>query len=302
MLALVLGVACTQSAPAQTFKPVKVKGGATLIQIAAGGKSVWALARSGHPYIFNGKQFVLANNIYLCQIAVGGGNLLQPDAVWGIDCSGNVYTATKSGTTWVFSQVPGFLAGSIPGSIAVGIGYQDVCHPSEVWGLNPAALIFRFNFCNQNWDNVPGSLVGLAVGGGDVWGYNGVAELYRFDFSQQSFQLVTGDFGEVEQLTVGPNGVWASVDGGKIYGVYSYNDPYHGPRYTLDPVSGKSIQLKAGGDGVWGIGPAQQIYRLDSDLAAFVQIPGALVSISVGSGGGVWGIDGAGKPYAFSTP
>src|ERR1700738_2038128 len=77
MLALALGIVCTQSAPAQTFKRVNVQGGAALIQIAPGGASVWALASSGHPYIFKTNKFVLANNIYLCQIAVGGGNTLQ---------------------------------------------------------------------------------------------------------------------------------------------------------------------------------------------------------------------------------
>jgi hypothetical protein len=34
-----------------------------------------------------------------------------------------------------------------------------------------------------------------------------------------------------------------------------------------------------------------------------VQIQGAaLVSISVGSGGGVWGLNGAGQPFGFTTP
>jgi hypothetical protein len=60
ILAFVLGMACTQSAPAQTFKRVNVQGGAALTQIAAGGASVWARSSSGHPYILKGKQFVLA--------------------------------------------------------------------------------------------------------------------------------------------------------------------------------------------------------------------------------------------------
>jgi hypothetical protein len=57
MLALVLGIACTQSASAQTFKRVNFKGGAPLVQIAAGGASVWARASNGNPYILKGKQW-----------------------------------------------------------------------------------------------------------------------------------------------------------------------------------------------------------------------------------------------------
>ena len=294
MLALVLGIACTQSAPAQTFKHVNVKGGVPLVQIAAGGASVWALASNGNPYILMGKTFVLANSISLTQLAVGGGNAFQKDAVWGLNSSGNIYKATKSGTLWLFSQVPGVLD-----FIAVGIGYKDTCHPYEVWGLS-STLIYRYNFCSQSFEQEPGTLLSLAVGGGDVWGYEGTAKLYRFDFFSQSFELVD-QFGEVEQLTVGPNGVWASVNGGNMVEVDWYRD-FQGLHHVVASLYGQSIQLKAGGDGVWGIGPVQQVYRLDSDLAAFFQIPGALVSISVGSGGGVWGIDGAGKAYAFSTP
>ena len=51
MLALVLGIACAQPAPAQTFKRAKVQGGAALVQVSSGGASVWALASNGKPYI-----------------------------------------------------------------------------------------------------------------------------------------------------------------------------------------------------------------------------------------------------------
>jgi hypothetical protein len=104
VLGLVLGMACVQPALAQTFKQVKVRGGIPLIQVAPGGASVWALANNGHPYVYKNKQFILANNIFLCQIAVGGGNVAQADAVFGLDCSGNIYRATPSETIWTFSQ------------------------------------------------------------------------------------------------------------------------------------------------------------------------------------------------------
>ena len=36
------------------------------------------------------------------------------------------------------------------------------------------------------------------------------------------------------------------------------------------------IQIQAGGNGLWAIGSAQQIYRFDSSSQSLVQIPGAL--------------------------
>jgi hypothetical protein len=165
MLALVLGIACAQSAPAQTFKKIKVNGNAPLVQVISGGASVWALASNGKPYIFNGTSFALANNISLSQIAVGGGNAAQADAVWALNSSGSIYRASKSGATWIFSQVPGVLA-----VIAVGPGYLNSCHPYEVWGLNPSSQIYRYNFCGNHFEQVPGILCEIQVGGGEIWG------------------------------------------------------------------------------------------------------------------------------------
>jgi hypothetical protein len=288
MLALALGIACTQSAPAQTFKRVKVYGGAALAQIAAGGASVWARASNGNPYILKGKQFVLANSISLTQIAVGGGNLLQADAVWGLDSSGNIYKATKSGTSWVFSQAPGVLE-----FIAVGAGYNDNCHPYEVWGLY-ASSIYRFNYCVGNWDFVPGSLATLAVSSGDMWGINGNGDIFRFNFKTLGFEQVTARLGPYAQITVGTNVVFANNPGAQALTELTQA----GQTF----LGGSLIQVQAGGDGVWGIGSSQQIFRLQPFTSNFTQIPGALVSISVGSGGGVWGLDSSGKAYGFTTP
>ena len=289
MLALALGIASTQSATAQSFKHVNVKGGAALARIAAGGASVWALASNGNPYIFKVNKFVLANSISLTQLAVGGGNALQADAVWGLDSSGNIYSATKRGTSWIFNQMPGFLD-----FIAVGIGYNDSCHPYEVWGLNPAAEIYRYNFCIQNWDQVAGTLGSLAVGGGDIWGVNGLFQTFRFDFATLTFIQKSILF---TQVTVGPNGVWALETDDRIF---QFDD--HTQFFFIVSPTLKLTQIQAGGNGVWGIDSSQQIFRLEPSTWSFVQIPGALVSISVGTGGGVWGINGSGQAYWFTTP
>jgi len=178
ILALVLGMACTQFAPAQTFKKVKVNKNAPIVQVASGGASAWALASNGNPYTFNGKNFVLANSISLSQIAVGGGNATQADAVWALNSSGNIYRATKSGSTWTFSQVPGSLD-----LIQVGPGYRDNCHPYEVWGLNTGSQIYRYNYCTSQFDQQSGFLCDIHVGGGDIWGAQCGPNVYRFNFS-----------------------------------------------------------------------------------------------------------------------
>jgi hypothetical protein len=283
MLALILGMVCAQSALAQSFKPVTVQGGAALGQISSGGASVWALGSNHHPYIYKKPQFVLANNVSLTQIAVGGGNVAQADTVWGLDSAGRIYHAHKNGTSWVFSRVPGVLD-----FIAVGIGYQDNCHPYEVWGLNPAASIFRYNFCVKNWDQVPGTLGTLAVGGGDIWGLNGDGSLFWFNFSLKGFFQ---EFTNCTQFAVGPTDVFAL--NGYVWEVLASR-----------PLESQEVlnQVQAGGDGVWAIGLSKALYRLDPGEYGFFMVPGALVSISVGSGGGVWGLDISGKPYVFTTP
>lgn len=292
--ALVVGIACTQSARAQTFKRVLVQGGAKLAQIAPGGVSVWARATNGKPYILKGKQFALANSITLSQIAVGGGNAFQADTVWGLNSAGSIFTATKSGTTWVFSPVPGVLD-----FIAVGIGYQDSCHPYEVWGLNPAAQIFRYNYCLKNWEQIAGTLNTLSTGGGDVWGLNGNGTPFVFNFATLSFDPVPdGPNRSYRQITVGPYGAWAIST---TAGVYEYDKLL----FEFFPVAASLVQIQAGGSGVWGIDyahGANPIFRFQPSTLTFIQFPGDLTSISVGSGGGVWGINSAGQAYGFSAP
>jgi Tectonin domain len=291
VLALVLGMACTQSAPAQTFKKVKVNGNAPIMQVASGGNSAWALASNGNPYIFNGKNFVLANSISLSQIAVGGGNAVQADVVWALNSSGNVYRATKNGSSWTFSQVPGVLD-----LIEVGPGYHDKCHPYEVWGLNTGSQIYRYNYCTSQFDQQSGFLCDIHVGGGYVWGAQCGPNVFKFNFSTGVFDQIADPFGAFPQLAVGPNGgVWAIDTGNQSVAQY---DPFSTFQYVIGCCS---QQIQAGGDGVW-ILSGNQILRLDPSTLLYADVPGSLDSISVGSGGGVWGINSSHQVFAFSTP
>jgi hypothetical protein len=289
MIALALAIGCMQSAPAQTFKRVKVNGNAPIVQVASGGASVWALASNGKPYVFNGKTFVLAHNISLTQIAVGGGSAAQADEVWGLNSSGSVYRASKSGSSWTFSQVPGSLD-----VIEVGPGYQDSCHPYEVWGLNTSSQIYRYNFCGDNFDQEPGILCEIQVGGGDVWGAQCGPNVFRFNFSTLTFDQVSDPFGSIPAITVGPNGVWAIDTSNSA--VYQYDD-FSG----FHDISCCGItQLQAGGNGVWAL-YGSTILRLEPSTLNFVEVPGSLISISTGNDG-VWGINSSHQVLAFSTP
>jgi len=305
VLASVLTIALSTSALAQSFKQIPVKGGAKMMQIASGGHSVWALATNGQPYIYQNNQFVLANSRSLSQIAVGGGNVRQADTVWALDSATNIYRASKNGTSWVFKQMPGNLD-----FIAVGIGYDDNCHPYEVWGINSASLIYRFNFCIHNWENIPGSLRTLVIGNGDIWGINSSDQLYRFDFDTFGFTGYDLGASPATSVTAGANGVWLlSCTFGKfeVCQPYQYNPGMQmfGELQTI-PEGLVIVDIQAGGDGAWGLGyhvgsHTGAIIRFDSESIGY-QVPGTLVSISVGDGGGVWGLDGAGQPYSFTTP
>lgn len=270
---------------AQTFKKVNVALAAPLAQVSAGGTSVWALATNGKPYILKGGSFALANAVSLSQIAVGGGSLRQADTVWALDSSNKIYHATKSGTTWVFTQVPGVL-----NFIAVGAGYQDKCHPYEVWGLNPAAQIFRYDFCAKNFVQVAGTLATLAIGG-DIWGINGSGAIFRFNPASLAFDSLPGS---LTQIAVGPNGFWGLFSNT----IYAFYDNVQ----NFAPLSGTFAQIQAGGNGVWALTPSGFIYRLEPSSSLFVQIPGVLTSLSVGSGAGVWGINSVHQVFAFSAP
>lgn len=290
ILVLVLGIACSQSAPAQTFKKVKVSKNAPVTQVASGGASVWALA-NGSPYIFNGKSFVLANGISLTQIAVGGGNAAQEDEVWGLDSRGSIYRAVKGGSPWSFSQVTGLLD-----LIQVGPGYRDNCHPYEVWGLNTASQIYRYNYCTSKFDQQSGFLCDLHVGGGDIWGAECGPNVYRFNFTTGVFDPIANQFSAFPQLTVGSNGdAWATDTSDSL--VYKYNDDLQG----FGGSFGCCVTQIQAGNGVW-ILDGSNIYRWEPSALKFGQVGGSFVSISVGSGGGVWAINSSHQVFAFSTP
>ena len=136
------------------------------------------------------------------------------------------------------------------------------------------------------------------MGGGDIWGINGNGQLYFFNFATLSFNPLRDQGIPYAQISVGPTSAFALSDPppSSVLQIISHG----GPVFSL---LGSVDQVQAGGNGVWGIDPSQQVFRFDPMVELPVQIQGAaLVSISVGSGGGVWGLNGAGQPFGFTTP
>jgi len=123
------------------------------------------------------------------------------------------------------------------------------------------------------------------------------ANVFRFNFSTGNFDQIPNPFGAFPALAVGPNGtVWAADSGSAD--VYQY-DNFSGSWGLL--VFGFSQIIQAGGDGVWALS-GNNIYRFEPSKLSLVPVPGLLASISVGSGGGVWGTNSSHQVFAFSTP
>ncbi|MGO4880999.1 MAG: tectonin domain-containing protein [Bryobacteraceae bacterium] len=283
-------------ASAQEFKQITNR---LLVQVAAGRAEVWGLSYSpGAPYRYNAatKKFDQIGTGLpvgtLTQIAVGGGSLLQADAVWGRDQNQEVFQFDFTTNMWVLMAHYGSLE-----YLTVGDGYTDSCHPYEVWGLSENQQIFRFNYCTSVFDLIPGSLAQISTGGGDVWGINSSGQIFQYNFQAQQFLQIPGS---LQQIAVGVNDVWGLDASGKAY-------RYEGAGFVL--IDGAAfIQIATGENGVWGIttsiwNPSTTIIvRLDPNVETAVVVPGILTQIAVGDGAGVWGINGSDNVFSFVRP
>jgi len=311
-------------AAAQHFKQMN----GTLTQIAAGRNEVWGL-KGSTVYRFNSSTMKFAkvsvpDESVLTQIAVGGGTLSQKDEVWGVSNGHVVFQYDFSTNKFVLQNTCG---GSDCGAfeqIAVGPGYEDNCHPYEVWGLDttspPQTFTWRYNYCTSQFDSIPQPddsyyyVSQIATGGGDVWAIDNYGEVWEY---ASPYWFGPGPaYGELtgfEQISVGVNDVW-TVNSGSIWNWAPSTQAYiYG--VTLGVLA---IQTATGGDGVWVIynasGANGLIARYDFQLgpnngglgSGYFSSPFSLTSpavqIAVGSGAGVWAIDNQNRVYAFVRP
>jgi Tectonin domain len=314
-LMLICLTAAVVPASAQHFKQIT---GTPLSQIAAGRKEVWGLYNS-QIYRFNPntESFDPIPGA-LTQIAVGGGTLMQTDEVWGIN-NGEVYRFNFNTNT--FDSVPGgpkpckFCIVVSFSQIAVGAGYEDNCHPYEVWVLTSLGNPYRYNYCTSLFDNTPTlfdiggtethvAFTRIAVNAGSVWGLSAsTVPALVFEYSQQSGWGQANDLGSFQQISIGINGVWALDSTGEVWNWQSglFRMPIGG--YP----GGAANQLAAGGDGVWVIYDNSLVARYDFQNGSFSSVPlpagaDSAAQIAVGSGAGVWMVDISDQVYTLVRP
>jgi hypothetical protein len=328
-LALICSIAAVIPASAQHFQQMA----GSLTQIAAGRAEVWGLDGS-QPYRFNPNthKFVKISGS-LTQIAVGGGSLLEPDQVWGINASGLVYQYNFS--TKAFVYVTGgieckFCLYDSFTQLVVGEGDEDAaaggsdgCHPYEVWALQSnlafQGLPYRYNYCEGQFDQIPlpssstTPFTHIATGGSDIWALDGNAHIWHYNqFDNLWFQVTNGGyFGTLQQITVGVNDVWG-LDGNGT--VYRY-DPNNATFVLIQPGSDVDVtQIAAGGNGVWAISASSpdsglcNILRFDSGPQGFQSfcLSGSssqdATQIAVGSGAGIWAVNSSNQVNAWVRP
>jgi hypothetical protein len=70
----------------------------------------------------------------------------------------------------------------------------------------------------------------------------------------------------------------------------------------MNSVGGNTVQVSAGGDGVWIVDTSTHIWHFDSSSEAFVEVQGNLKTISSGFGAGVFGINSSDGVFTFVRP
>jgi hypothetical protein len=339
-LLLICSTAAVVPAAAQHFQQMT----GSLTQIAAGRAEVWGLDGS-QPYRFNSstKTFVkISDKIsgQLTHIAVGGGSLLEPDQVWGINAGAEVYQYNFS--TKAFVYVTGgieckFCLDDSFSQLVVGEGDEDAlaggsdgCHPYEVWALQSNFAFqgrpYRYNYCEGQFDQISlplGSTTPftvLATGGSDIWALDANAHIWHYNqFDNLWFQVTNGGyFGTLQQITVGVNDVWG-LDGNGT--VYRY-DPKNATFALIE--SGSEVdatQIAAAGDGVWAISASSpdsghcnvlrfQSYGLGTPTGGggfqsfCLSASGSqdATQIAVGSGAGIWVVNYSKQVNAWVRP
>jgi hypothetical protein len=276
--------ALTSTAAAQGFAQVP----GFLSKIAVGSHTVAGINDSGQIVTYDTSssnfQPIPGGSGQFVALAVGGGTVLQPDEVWGLDENRQIFRLSNGS----FQQIPGQLA-----QIAVGPGFET-CHPAEVWGLNETGGIFRFDFCSGQFHQAPGQLIQISVGEHEVWGLNATGAIFHWNFNTFVFENVPG---VLSQISAGPAGaVWGVNQEGKVFRLSRNKES---AKFLEIAIAGPLEVISVGGNGVWGLDGKQGILHFDEGAQQFVGVTGLLDSIAVGSSGGIWGLSGNQGIFVF---
>jgi hypothetical protein len=284
-LAVSICSALTSTAAAQSFSQIP----GFLSKIAVGSHTVAGINDSSQvvTYDTSSSKFepISGGSGQFNAVAVGGGTLLQPDEVWALNTDNQIFRLSNGS----FKQIPGQLT-----QIAVGPGFES-CHPTEVWGINNATGdVFRFDFCSGQFNQATGQLSQITVGEHEVWGLNSTGAIFQWNFSTFVFENVPG---VLSQISAGPAGaVWGVTSAGKVFRLSRDTE---GAKFL--EMTGQIAVISVGGNGVWGLNFEEGIFHFDQGAQQFVQVPGALDSLAVGSSGGIWGLNGSQNIFVFTV-
>jgi hypothetical protein len=326
-LTLIGSIAAVVPASAQHFEQMK---GASLTQIAAGRNEVWGLNGS-EVYRFNSstekfaKVSVPNKGQGLTQIAVGGGTLLQKDEVWGVDVNG-VGGGPVYHFNWSTNKFDEYAGGRFGLSqIVVGPGYEDSCHPYEVWGIVVSTVFpqgtWRYNYCTSGFESITNpsgiDFSQIATGGGDIWAVSLISVIndgitlntWEYLPPYGGWALggtVLGTSLDLSQVAVGASNVWAIAAEGNqacagTWGPIDTVQYFAGVCYTTAQVATGAdgawiLYNNAAGNGLIGHWDAQQ------GVPVQFQLTSPAVQVAVGSGAGVWAIDSENRVYTFVRP
>lgn len=268
-------------APSESW--VQIPGNLTSIAVGANG-DVWGLNSSQSIFrlvgtTLRGYQTLTPVNGTADQISVA-----VDGRVWAISGNAVEYFDPGMQSLEVFPGAPSL------SQLSAGEG-------ANVWGLDSAGNIFRFDPSSTSWTNIPGELNLIEVGAdGSVWGVNAAGQTYTY-VTNAGWMNIPGQLdNRPGHLSVGADGtVWGINPGQQIYR-YDPNS-----RGWIN-VPGSLVQISVGNaTNVWGVNTDQFVYRYDTSAQRWINIPGAfLVQIAVAFDGSVWGVNAAGTLYQWN--
>jgi hypothetical protein len=86
-----------------------------------------------------------------------------------------------------------------------------------VWGTDASGNVYEYNPVNPGWERINGSLVYIAAGANGLWGINSQHIVFRYDASERTFFAVNSAHPSFGELVVGTGaGVWETDTSGDI--------------------------------------------------------------------------------------
>ncbi len=198
---------CGITTPCPTNFAVAPALKAPVRMIASGGGSVWALDTNYSIYHFNAltRVFDQVPGSLVWLVAGGGTGQTITDEVWGYNANGQFYRSSNGGWEYIPTPSTGLFGLVVSKGYTDSCHPYEVWGLTTITKLAPNN-VRRFNYCTSAWDTVAGQLTTISVGGGEVWGLNAAGQIWRFNLAAGSGW--TQIPGTLSSLAVGADGVF----------------------------------------------------------------------------------------------